>query len=168
MPKVKRIAIFQDPVLRGGVDQISASEEAARGIGVQVMVLSPAKPEDYESNYAIARNAGADALIVLPSSSFNANRQRLIALSGKYGMLTIWENRLFAEAGGLVSYGADIVDLYRAAARYVDRILKGAKPSDLPVEQASKFDLVINLKAAKAQGIIIPMPVLARADRVIE
>lgn len=168
MPSVKRIAIFQDPVLRAGIDQISASEEAARGIGVQIMVLSPAKPEDYESNYTIAKNAGAEALIVLPSSAFNANRRQLIDLSARHRMLTIWENRLFAEAGGLVSYGADIPELYRAAARLVDRILKGAKPADMPVERASKIDLVVNLKTARAQGIVIPTMVLIRADRVIE
>ncbi len=168
MPGVRRIAIFQDPVLRSGIDQISASEEAARSIGVQVMVLSPAGPEDYESNYAVAMNAGAEALIVLPSSSFNANRQQLVALSARHRMLTIWENRLFAEAGGLVSYGADIPGLYRAAARQVDRILKGAKPSDMPVERASKIDLVINLKAAKALGISIPPAFLVQADHVIQ
>jgi putative tryptophan/tyrosine transport system substrate-binding protein len=168
LPAVKRIAILQDPVLRAGYDQVGATEESARTLGIQILTLSPGKPEDYESNYEIARNAGADALIVLPSSSFNANRQRLVALSEKHRLLTVWEHRQFAQAGGLISYGPDITELYRATARYVDRILKGAKPADLPVERASKFELVINLKTARKQGIAIPQAVLIRADQVIE
>lgn len=168
IPRVKRVAIFQDPVLRSGVDQIGATEEAARGLGIQIMVLSPSRPEDYESNYATAKTAGANALIVLPSSSFNANRKKLIPLSAQHGLPTIWENRLFSEDGGLISYGVDIVDLYRAAARYVDKLLKGAKPADLPVERASRFELVINLKAARAQGVTIPPSLLVRADQIIE
>ena len=167
LPIVKRIGVFQDPVLRGGVDQISATEEAARELGIQVVALSPAKPEDYESNYQILKNAGVEGLIVLPSSSFNANRQRLIALSEKYRLITIWEHREFPRSGGLVSYGVDITELYRAAARYVDRILKGAKPADLPVERASKFDLVINVRAAKALDLTIPQSLLLRADEVV-
>jgi len=168
LPRAKRIAIFQDPVLRAGVDQIGATEEAARQLGMQVLLLAPAKPEEYESNYAIARSAGADALIVLPSSSFNANRKALLALSAKHSMATIWEHRQFTQEGGLLSYGPDITDLYRASARYVDRILKGAKPAELPVERASKFELVINIKTAKAQGVTIPSAVRVLADRVIE
>ena len=168
VPGAKRTVILQDPVLRGGIDQMSATEEAARALGMQTMVLSPAKPEEYETNYTIAKSASADALIALPSSNFSANRQRLIALSAKHGLPSIWEQRLFAESGGLVSYGADIVDLYRASARYVDKLLKGAKPTDLPVERASKFELVLNLRTAKAQGVVVPQAVLIRADKVIE
>lgn len=167
VPAVKLVAMLQDPVLRTGYDQIGATEEAARQLGIQILTLSPAKPEDYESNYAIAKSAGADALIVLPSSSFNANARRLVALSDKHRLPTVWEHRQFTQSGGLVSYGPDVVELYRAAARYVDRILKGAKPADLPVQRASKFDLVINLKTAKSQGITIPQSLLLRADEVI-
>jgi putative tryptophan/tyrosine transport system substrate-binding protein len=167
-PRATLIAILQDPVLRAGYDQIGATEEAARALGMQIITLSPAKPDDYESNYGIARNAGADALIVLPSSTFNANRRRLIALSEKHKLLTVWEHRQFTEAGGIISYGADIADLYRASARQVDRLLKGAKASEMPVERASKFELVVNLKTAKAQRITIPPAFLVRADRVIE
>jgi putative tryptophan/tyrosine transport system substrate-binding protein len=130
-PRATLVAILQDPVLRAGYDQIGATEEAARALGMQIITLSPAKPDDYESNYGIAMNAGADALIVLPSSSFNANRRRLIALSEKHKLLTVWEHRQFTEAGGILSYGADIADLYRAAARQVDRLLKGAKASEI-------------------------------------
>ena len=168
LPGTKLIAILQDPVLRAGYDQVGATEQAARESGVQILTLSPAKPEEYESNYAIAKNARADALIVLPSSAFNANRQKLVALSGKYRLPTVWEHRQFAESGGLISYGPDIPELYRAAARYVDRILKGANPAELPVERASKFDLVVNLRTARAMGLTIPQSVLVRADRVIE
>ena len=167
LPRAKLIAILQDPVLRAGYDQIGATEEAARQIGMQILTLSPAKPEDYESNYGIAKNAGADALLVLPSSSFNANRLRLVALSEKHRLPTVWEHREFVRTGGLVSYGPDITDLYRAAARYVDKILKGAKPADLPVERASKFELVVNMKTAKALGLTIPESVMLRADDVV-
>lgn len=168
VPRVKLIAIFQDPVLRAGQDQIGATEEAAREFGIKILTLSPARPEEYESNYAIAKSAGADALVVLPSSSFNANGQRLVALSDKHRLPTVWEHRLFTQSGGLVSYGPDIPELYRASARYVDRILKGAKPADLPVERASKLDLVVNLRTAKSQGVNVPQSVLVRADQVIE
>jgi putative tryptophan/tyrosine transport system substrate-binding protein len=167
LPRAKLIAILQDPVLRAGYDQIGATEEAARQIGIQILTLSPAKPEDYESNYGIAKNAGADALLVLPSSSFNANRQRLVVLSEKHRLPTVWEHREFVRTGGLVSYGPDITQLYRAAARYADKILKGAKPADLPVERASKFELVVNLKTAKALGLAIPEAVMLRADEVV-
>jgi putative ABC transport system substrate-binding protein len=165
---VKLIAVLQDPVLRAGYDQIGATEAAARELGIQILTLSPAKPEEYESNYAIAKKAGADALIVLPSSSFNANRRRLIGLSEKYKLPTVWEHREFARSGGLVSYGPDISSLYRASARYVDKILKGANPADLPVERASKFELVINLKGARAVGISVPPSLVLRADQVVE
>jgi putative tryptophan/tyrosine transport system substrate-binding protein len=168
LPGAKRIAVLLDPVLRAGVDQTSATDEAARESGIQIMVLSPARPEDYESNYGIAKSAAADALIVLPSSSFNANRKQLITLSDKHRLLTVWEHKQFSLDGGIMSYGADITDLYRACARYIDRILKGARPSELPVERASKFEFVINLRAARSQGIKIPYAVLVRADQVIE
>jgi len=168
LPRVKLIAILQDPVLRAGYDQIGATEQAARELGVQILTLSPAKPEEYDSNYAIAKNAGADALIVLPSSAFNANRERLVAMSEKHRLPTVWEHRLFTQSGGLVSYGPDIPELYRASGRYVDRILKGAKPAELPVERASKFDLVVNLRTAKSQGVNVPQSVLVRADHVIQ
>jgi putative tryptophan/tyrosine transport system substrate-binding protein len=168
MPAAKRIAIFQDSVGRAGVDQIWATEESARQSGIQIVVLMPARPEDYESNFIMAKGAGADGVIVLPSSSFNANRQKLIALSAQHALPTVWENRLFAESGGLVSCGPDIADLYRESARLVDKILKGAKPADLPVERASKFELIVNVRTAKSQGIAIPPAFLVRADRIIE
>ena len=167
LPRAKRVAILQDPVLRTGYDQIGATEEAAREVGIQIITLSPAKADDYDSNYGIAKNAGVDALIVLPSSTFNANRQRLIALSDKHRIPTVWEHREFARSGGLVSYGPDITELYRASARLVDKLLKGAKPADLPVERASKFELIVNMKAAKQLDLAIPQSILLRADEVI-
>ena len=168
LTRVKLIAVLQDPVLRAGYDQIGATEAAARELGIQILTLSPAKPEEYESNYAIAKKSGADALIVLPSSSFNANRRQLIGLSEKHKLPTVWEHREFARSGGLVSYGPDISSLYRASARYVDKILKGANPADLPVERASKFELVINLKGARAVGIGVPQSLVLRADQVLQ
>ena len=112
--------------------------------------------------------ARAGALTVLPSTMFFIERRRLVALAAKHRLPAVYPLREFVDAGGLMSYGANFADLYRRAATYVDKILKGAKPGDLPVEQPTKFELVINLKAAKALGLTIPPSVLQRADQVID
>ena len=114
------------------------------------------------------KSASVKALIVLPSAGFNARRKRIIDLAAEYRLLAIYEHREFVAEGGLMSYGPDLLALFRRAAIYVDKILKGAKPADLPVEQPTKFELVINLKTAKQIGVAIPPNVLARADRVIK
>jgi putative ABC transport system substrate-binding protein len=126
------------------------------------------RPEEFHGAFEAARKAGAEALIVLASSVFNLHRQRLVDLAAHNRLLAVYEHRQFVDAGGLVSYGPDLKDMTRRAAKYVDKILKGAKPADLPVEQPTKFELVINLKTAKALGLTIPPSVLARADEVIQ
>ena len=168
LPRLRRVALFQDPTMRTGIDQVGAARRAADSLGIELLPLDPKGPEEYAEAFAAAKQRGAEALIVLPSSSFSAHRRRLIELAAEHKLPTVWEHRLFTDAGGVVSYGPDFTDLYRGAARYVDKILKGAKPTDLPVEQVTKLELVINLKAAKAQGIGIPGTLLVRADRVIQ
>jgi putative ABC transport system substrate-binding protein len=124
--------------------------------------------QDFHGAFEAARKAGAEALIVLASSVFNHHRQRLVDLAAQNRLLAVYEHRQFPDAGGLMSYGPDLGDMTRRAAKYVDKILKGAKPSELPVEQPTKFQLVINLKTAKALGLTIPPSVLARADEIIQ
>jgi putative ABC transport system substrate-binding protein len=166
--RLSHLAVLQDHSMRTTLDQVSATEKAAAALGMKLEVLSVESAEQYEAAFQAASKAGAEALIVLPSSLFNANRRRLIDLAEKYRLPTLWEHRLFTESGGLVSYGTDIPDLYRRAAGYVDRILKGAKPAEMPVERATKLEFVINLKTAKALGIVASPTLLARADDVIQ
>jgi len=123
---------------------------------------------DFDRAFSDMTTARAGALTVLPSSMFNTERRRLADLAAKSRLPAVYQLREYVDAGGLMAYGANLADLNRRAAAYVDRILKGAKPADLPVEQATKFELVINLKTAKALGITIPQSVLLRADEVIQ
>jgi putative ABC transport system substrate-binding protein len=115
--------------------------------------------------FARGTNGG---LLVLPDNFINAHRELIVAIAEKYRLPAIYPSRSFVTAGGLVSYGIDVLDMYRGAASYIDRILKGAKPGDLPVQQPTKFELVINLKTAKALGLTMPPSLLARADEVFE
>jgi putative ABC transport system substrate-binding protein len=125
-------------------------------------------PADFAGAFAEMTRAGAGAVTVLPSNMFLTERARLVDLAAKSRLPAVYPWREFVDAGGLMSYGLNVADLHRRAATYVDRILKGAKPADLPVEQPTKFDLVINLKPAKALGLTIPPSLLARADQVLE
>ena len=168
LPHLKRAAVLQDLAMRTTLDQVSATQKAAADLAMELQVLSVQSPEQYDGAFATAKSAGTDALIVLPSSAFNANRPQLIRLATKHALPALWEHRLFTESGGLISYGTDIPDLYRRAAGYVDRILKGAKPADVPVERATKIELVINLNTAKALGIVVAQTLLVRADEVIQ
>jgi ABC-type uncharacterized transport system substrate-binding protein len=144
-------------------------QDAAASLGVRLYPAPTGRVEDFESAFASILAANADSLLVLASPMSYSDRGMLLAqLALKYrlpGMFGFKEN---AEAGGLMSYSADILDLYRRSAVYIDKIIKGASPADLPVEQASKFELVINLKTAKALGLNIPAAMIGRADKVIE
>jgi putative ABC transport system substrate-binding protein len=135
---------------------------------VQLLRLDIRDVRDLERAFLAAKRDGAEALDVLASASFNANRRRIVDLAARSGLPAIYESREYADAGGLLTYGQDLYDLFRRAASYVDRILKGAEPADLPVEQATKFELVVNLKTAKALGLTILPSLLQRADQVIE
>jgi putative ABC transport system substrate-binding protein len=135
---------------------------------VQIEVLNVKKPEEIENAFSAAVRRKAEAVTVDSGAMFVLNRTRIVELAAKYRLPAMYIRSEFVEAGGLMSYGPDHTDLYRRAAIYVDKILKGAKPSDLPVEQPTKFDLVVNLATAKALGLTVPAKVLTWPDRVIE
>jgi putative ABC transport system substrate-binding protein len=141
--------------------------EAAR-LGLQIQFFVARQPSEIGAAFAAARAARPEALLVHPHPMFWLERQTIVQLASKIGLPAIYESADFVRAGGLMAYGASLVDMLRRAAGYIDRILKGAKPADLPVEQPTKFELVINLKTAKALGLTIPPSLLVRADQVIE
>jgi putative ABC transport system substrate-binding protein len=143
-------------------------QEAARSLSQQIEVLDVSTEGELDAAFATLDRLHADALLVVTDNFFVSQRERIVALADRYGIPAIYENRDFATAGGLMSYGASLLDVYRQVGVYAGRILKGARPADLPVLQPTKFELVINRKTAKALGIEIPPKVLALADEVIE
>jgi putative ABC transport system substrate-binding protein len=166
LPKARRIAVFSDTATGG---QLKAVQAGAKGLGVALQVLEFKRaPYDYESAFAESVRAKAEALLVLASGSFVPARRQIPELALKHRLPSMFGNSLWAEAGGLLSYGPNFSDFYRRAAEQVSMILKGAKPAEMPVEQPTTFELVINLKTAKALGITIPPLIRLRADRVIE
>jgi putative ABC transport system substrate-binding protein len=168
LPKVSRVAVLFQPTYDGGV-QLKASEAAARSLGLRLQMLNVERPDDFVTAFAELQKNRAEALVVSSSGLFYAHRTRLVEFAARHRLPTIYHQSEFVVvSGGLMSYGPDFRDLFRRSATYVDKILKGAKPGDLPVEQPTKFELVINLKAAKTLGLTIPQSMLARADRVIE
>jgi putative ABC transport system substrate-binding protein len=165
-PKIQRIAVFNDPsTVRTFFE---ATQAAAAGLGVQLQPLQVAKTDDFEPAFRSAVSSHAEAINVLASAFFNANRKRLIELAAIYRVPTMYETSEYVRDGGLVSYGPNLSDLFERAAVYADKILRGASPSDLPVEQPVKFELIFNLKTAKALGLTVPESFLQRADEVIE
>ena len=171
VPGVSRVAVLWQP---GGLgertekDMLKGAEVAARALGVRLQFVEARGPADFDRAFSEMTRARAGALTVLPSNMFFNERRRLVDLAAKNRLPAVYPWREFVDAGGLMSYGPNLADLFRRAATYVDKILKGAKPADLPVEQPTKFELVINLKTAKALGLTIPPSLLARADQVIE
>jgi putative ABC transport system substrate-binding protein len=167
VPKLSRVAVFGTSNQPGTAHALKESELAATALGVKLQFLDIRRPKDIESAFGAAAKGRVDAGLVLNSPVFNAERTLVTNLAIKNRLPTIYWATEFVEVGGLMTYGATITDLYRRAATYVDKILKGTKPAELPVEQPTKFEFVINLKAAKQIGLTIPPNVLARADRVI-
>jgi ABC-type uncharacterized transport system substrate-binding protein len=168
VPRVSRVAVLFQPTYDGGV-QFKASEAAARSLRVSFQALTVEGPDDLGAAFAAMKKERAEALIVSSSPLFYSHRTRLVALAAKQRLPTIYHQSGFVvDAGGLMSYGPDFYDNFRRSATYVDKILRGTKPSDLPVEQPTKFELVINRKAATALGLTIPQSLLLRADRVID
>jgi putative tryptophan/tyrosine transport system substrate-binding protein len=171
VPGVSRVAVLWQPGAFGErteKDMLKAAEVAARALGVRLQFVEARGPEDFDRAFSDMTRARAGALNVLPSNMFTNERRRLVDLAAKNRLPAVYPWREGVDAGGLMAYGANFADLYRRAATYVDKILKGAKPGDLPVEQPTKFELVINLKTAKALGLTVPQSVLLRADQVIE
>jgi putative ABC transport system substrate-binding protein len=166
LPHVSRVAIVRDPGL--APTDLRATEAAGRALGLRLQILEARDLNDFETALAPAKRGQVQALDVLSSPIFYANRAGIVDLVAKTRLPAMYEHRDFLTAGGLMAYGPNLVDLFRRAAYTVDRILKGAKPADLPIEQPTKFELFINLKTAKALGLTIPLAVLARADEVIE
>jgi putative ABC transport system substrate-binding protein len=140
----------------------------ARTQGLRLQLVGVQGPDEFDRAFSTMTRQRADAVIIFPSPMFFNERQRLANLATKYRLPSMYNAKEFVELGGLLTYGASIIDLNRRSATYVDRILKGAKPGDLPVEQPTRFELVINLKTAKALGLTIPPSLLLRADQVIE
>jgi putative ABC transport system substrate-binding protein len=167
-PKATRIAFLTRSGTAIVEQRFKEAEADAKGLGLQLQFLGAKGPDDLESAFDAAKQSGVQAVIVHPSTFAVTNRARIIDLTAKNRLPAIYPSTPYAEAGGLMSYGPDIVDNNRRAAVYVDKILKGTKPADLPVQQPTKFEFVINLKAAKQIGLTIPPNVLARADRVIK
>lgn len=168
LPSAKRIAVLWNPGTPSHPPTLKAVEEAGRKLGVQLHPVSARAPGELESAFATMAREGVQAVLILGNPIIFAERQRLAELAIKHRLSTMSEMREVAEVGGLMSYGADFPDLYRRGAIYVDRILRGTRPADLPVEQATRFELVVNLKTAKVLGLTIPPSVLARADRIVE
>jgi putative ABC transport system substrate-binding protein len=168
VPKILRVAILDtdDSTPRGA--QFPEIQRAAQRLGIEVMRTQLRKHTDVDSVSAELRKWRTDSIYVVSSSTNTFNRELLLEFSTRMRLPAIYYDKDFAEAGGLIAYGPSIEALYRRAAYFVDKILKGAKPADLPVEQPTKFELVINTKTAKALGIKIPQSLLLRADRVIE
>ena len=169
VPRASRVAAVWDPLAGPHVQSfVRATEVSAQAAGVRLQLLQARTAKEIEGAFAAMSARGAEALIVLPSSQFNAERKRIVELAAKHRLPAIYEHREFVDVGGLMSYGANLLALFRRAAYYVDRILKGTEPADLPVEQPTTFEMVINLKAAKALGLTIPQIILLRADHVIQ
>jgi putative ABC transport system substrate-binding protein len=141
---------------------------AARSLGVQLQLLEARGPNEFDGAFAAMAKERVGALLVLSDSMFNSHRTRLADLAARSRLPAAYGVRESVEAGGLMSYGPSFLDLYRRSAAYVDKILKGAKPADLPVDQPNEFELVINLKTAKALGLTLPPSLLRRADQIIE
>jgi putative tryptophan/tyrosine transport system substrate-binding protein len=173
VPRASRLAVLWSPSRRatGSItaDLAFAETQTAAGVlGVKLQSIEVEGPAEFDQAFSVMRRDHADALVLISNSLLFTHRSRLADLARKHQIPAMFEFREYVEAGGLMAYGANLDDLSRRAATYVDKILKGAKPADLPVEQPTKFELVINLKTAKALGLTIPQAILLRADHVIE
>lgn len=169
VPKLSRVAVLGTSTQPGNPQQLRETELVARAFGVKLQYLDVLSPKDIESAFREASNAHADAVVMMVAGAVAAaNRTEIVNLAVKSRLPTMYPQNTWVEAGGLMTYGVNFADLDQRAATYVDEILKGAKPADLPVEQPKKFEFIINLKAAKQIGLTIPPNVLVRADRVIK
>jgi len=167
---VSRIGAFWNPATGSPANNSSlkATEEAARILGLQLRPIAVAAPGEITAGFEAAVGGGVEALVVLPDGMFWNEREQIVALAARYRLPAIYEEREYANDGGLLSYGRNVSENFRQAAGYVDKILRGAKPADLPIQQPTRFDLVVNVKTANALGLTIPPSLLDRADEVIE
>jgi putative tryptophan/tyrosine transport system substrate-binding protein len=168
LPKLRRVATLSNAGNPAQEIALGNAKDAARSLGLQLQHLPVHRPADFDGAFAAMKNKHADGLLVLVDAFFNLHRARLVELAAKNRLPSMYGFREFVDAGGLMSYGPSASDIARRAAGFVDRILKGARPADLPVEQPTRFELVINLRTAKALGLSVPQSLLLRADQVVE
>jgi putative ABC transport system substrate-binding protein len=168
VPKLSRVAVLGSSTNPGNTDTLRELETAAQELKIKLQYLDVLKLNDIETAFRAAGKERADAVIVLSNSMLTSQRRQIIELAVKSRLPASYARPEFVESGGLMTYGVSLIDNFRRAASYVDKILKGANPADLPVEQPKKFELIVNLKAAKQIGLTIPPNVLARADKVIK
>jgi ABC-type uncharacterized transport system substrate-binding protein len=167
-PGVTRAAVLRDPAVASGIGQFGAVQTVAPSLGVELSPVDVRDAGEIERAVAAFASGPNGGLIVTASSLGIVHRQTIIALAARHKLPAVYFNRAYVTAGGLISYAPDVIDEYRRAAGYVDRILRGEKPADLPVQAPTKYELIVNLKTAKALGLTVPDTVLARADEVIE
>ena len=168
VPRVTRAAVLRDPTSPSGLGQFAAVQSVAPGLGMEVRPVNVRDTGEIERSLAAFASAPNGGLIVTGNAASVEHRALILALASRHKLPAVYNQKLFVAPGGLVSYGPDLYEQYRLAAGYVDRILKGEKPADLPVQAATKYELAINLKTAKALGITVPPALIARADEVIE
>jgi putative ABC transport system substrate-binding protein len=167
-PTASPIAVLVNPTNPDTEDEAKDIQEAARSLGLQIVIVRAGNESDLDDAFAALLQQGARALIVGADTFFTSQRSQIAVRAARHSLPNIWVTRVEVEAGGLMCYGANIPGVYRQAGVYVGRILKGAKPADLPVQLPTAFDLIINLQTAKALGLTVPPTLLARADEVIE
>jgi putative tryptophan/tyrosine transport system substrate-binding protein len=167
-PSVTRAAVLRDPAITSGVGQFAVIQAMAPSLGMEVRAINVRDAGEIERAVTAFARSPNGGLILTASALAVAHRELIIALAAQHKLPAVYYRRYFVASGGLISYGYDIIQQYRGVAGYVDRILKGEKPADLPVQAPTKYELVVNLKTAKALGLDIPQTVLARADEVIE
>jgi putative tryptophan/tyrosine transport system substrate-binding protein len=168
VPTLSRLGVLWNAHNPAGPAQLHEAETAGRVLGIAIDSLDVRIPDDLDMVMARAANSGAGAVLILSDSATISNRSQIAAAAHRRHLPTMFANKAYLEGGGLMSYGPDLADSFRRTAVYVDKILKGAKPCDLPVEQPTRFELAINLKAAQTLGLTIQPTILARADEVIE
>jgi len=169
VPQIRVVSLLVNPNYHGATEgTIPLVQRAASAKGMQLHIARASKEDDFEPAFASLVQQKVDALVVGTDPFFTSRREQIVALASRYAVPAIYEWQEFAEAGGLVSYGTSLTSLYREVGTYVGKVLKGTKPADLPIQQPTNFELVINLKAAKALGLTVPPTLLAAADKVIE
>jgi len=168
VPRLSRVAVLGTSTQPGNAQSLREAEVAAQALAVKLQYLDVLSPKDIEPVFRTASNGRAEAVLVVRASVFFSHRKQIVDLAAKRQLPAMYYTTEYVEEGGLMTYGVSITDLFRRAATYVDKILKGARPAELPIEQPTKFELVVNLKTAKRIGLTIPPNVLARADRVIK
>lgn len=166
VPALKKAMLLHDPSM--GAAGIEAAKSAAHRLGLELSIVETSDMEKIAAAFALAKSQDVGGLATMASPFFNFNRKRLIALASQYVLPSIWEGGAFVDDGGLLAYGPSFPDMYRRSAGYVAKILRGAKASDLPIEQPVRFELAVNIKTAKSLGITVPPTLLARADEIVE